>query len=135
MRSASHAGGVVFRRRNGVTEFLLVRSKDRTCRVLPKGHIEHGEDAPAAASREVCEETGYLLDAGPPLGVFTYETRMGAVTTAYFLMEAALDLQPGELEERFRDPRWFTIDEVDEADLPLPDGMRELLERALRAIA
>src|SRR5262249_41445497 len=56
----THAGGVVFRKRNGAVEYLLVQaSKDRTQWVLPKGHIEPGEEPRETAVREVKEETGH----------------------------------------------------------------------------
>lgn len=56
----SHAGGIVFRRKGkDNVDFLLVQaSKDRSQWVLPKGHIEPGEDPRMAAVREVKEETG-----------------------------------------------------------------------------
>lgn len=133
MRSPSHAGGVVYRRRDGTLEFLLVRSKDRSCRVLPKGHVEPGEEVPDAAAREVHEESGYQLMPGPQLGVFIYPARAGRIATAYYLMHAE-SVRPGHLEEPFRDPRWFTIDDIGRADLRVPAGVRKVLERARRLI-
>lgn len=58
----THAGGVVFRKqgKEETIEYLLVQaSKDRSQWVLPKGHIESGEDPRETAVREVLEETGY----------------------------------------------------------------------------
>jgi 8-oxo-dGTP pyrophosphatase MutT (NUDIX family) len=56
----THAGGIVFRRRNKTVEFLLVQaSRNRSQWVLPKGHIEPGETPRIAAVREVREETGH----------------------------------------------------------------------------
>jgi 8-oxo-dGTP pyrophosphatase MutT (NUDIX family) len=59
------AGGVVL---NGAGQTLVVNQKG-TSWSLPKGHIEEGEDALAAARREIQEETGvtqleYLGDCG-----------------------------------------------------------------------
>ena len=59
------AGGVVL---NGAGQVLVVNQKG-TSWSLPKGHIEEGEDALAAALREIQEETGvtqleYLGDFG-----------------------------------------------------------------------
>jgi 8-oxo-dGTP pyrophosphatase MutT (NUDIX family) len=55
----THAGGVVHRERGGEREFLLVTARrDPRHWVLPKGHIEPGETAEAAAVREVAEESG-----------------------------------------------------------------------------
>lgn len=125
----SHAGGVVYRRRNARLEFLLVRSKDRTARVLPKGHVDPGELPAEAAAREVLEEAGYALASGTPLGVFVYWARGRRIATAYYLMEAD-GAQPDQPQEAFRKPRWFAIDEIAAADLPVPEGVRAILERA-----
>ena len=55
----THAGGLVTRLQNGVEEYLLVQaSGNREDWVLPKGHIEPGEDPRETAVREVLEETG-----------------------------------------------------------------------------
>jgi 8-oxo-(d)GTP phosphatase len=129
----THAGGVVYRHTARGPEFLLVRSKDRTCRVLPKGHIDPGEDAPGAAVREVREETGYALQAGPPLGVASYGSGRRRVVTAYYLMDAGAG-SAGPLEEPFRDPRWFTLEDLGAADLPVPHGVEDLLARARAAV-
>ena len=48
------AGGVVL---NGAGQVLVVNQKG-TSWSLPKGHIEEGEDALAAARREIFEEAG-----------------------------------------------------------------------------
>jgi 8-oxo-dGTP pyrophosphatase MutT (NUDIX family) len=56
----THAGGVVFRKRNDTIEYLLIQAgTDANEWVLPKGHIELGESARETAVREVREETGY----------------------------------------------------------------------------
>src|SRR5262245_50441854 len=56
----THAGGVVCRKRGGDVEYLLAQaSKNRAQWVLPKGHIEPGEDPRETAVREVKEETGH----------------------------------------------------------------------------
>ena len=55
----THAGGVVFRERDHVVEYLLVQaSRNRTQWGLRKGHIEAGEEPRRTAVREVKEETG-----------------------------------------------------------------------------
>lgn len=55
----THAGGVVFREKNGTKEFLLVSAKNFPLTwVLPKGHIKSSETEAEAAIREVKEESG-----------------------------------------------------------------------------
>jgi len=51
------AGGVVYRVVDDVPLYLLIRDSYRNWG-FPKGHLECDEEAPAAAMREVCEETG-----------------------------------------------------------------------------
>ena len=55
------AGGLVVRRFHGRPWLACIRVKGGTVLALPKGHIDPGESAVEAATREVREETG--LDA------------------------------------------------------------------------
>lgn len=54
-------GAVVFRRRSGNTEFLLIKNKKGSNWGFPKGHIEAGETECETACREVLEETGVSI--------------------------------------------------------------------------
>lgn len=56
-RVETSAGGVIYRWRGAVPHILLIRDAYEHWG-LPKGHLEHGETADAAALREVEEETG-----------------------------------------------------------------------------
>jgi 8-oxo-dGTP pyrophosphatase MutT (NUDIX family) len=55
------AGGLVVRRFHGRPWLACIRVKGGEVLALPKGHIDPGESAAEAATREVREETG--LDA------------------------------------------------------------------------
>lgn len=62
------AGLLMYRRRNGTGEVLLVhpggpywKKKDRGIWSIPKGEIREGEDALEAARREFFEETGCVV--------------------------------------------------------------------------
>src|SRR5437868_4063710 len=57
VRDETSAGGVVFRVDDGATLYLLIRDSYQNWG-FPKGHLEAGELAEAAAVREVSEETG-----------------------------------------------------------------------------
>jgi 8-oxo-dGTP pyrophosphatase MutT (NUDIX family) len=57
VRDETSAGGVVYRIANGQPLFLLIRDSYQNWG-FPKGHVENGEAAEAAAVREVIEETG-----------------------------------------------------------------------------
>ena len=78
------AGFIVYRRASSTTveaagapvEFLLLQSHGRKNWGAPKGHVEAGEGAYAAAVRETAEEAG--LDAAQELEVhenFTVEMK------------------------------------------------------------
>lgn len=57
VKDETSAGGVVFRIDDGRPLYLLIRDSYQNWG-FPKGHLEEGEVAEAAAVREVSEETG-----------------------------------------------------------------------------
>ena len=69
MTARRSAGLLIFRRRDGALEVLLVHpggafwaKKDLGAWSIPKGLVEEGEDELDAAQREVMEETGIRID-------------------------------------------------------------------------
>lgn len=52
------AGYVVFRKRRGRREYLIVKNRSGGHWGFPKGHVEEGEDEGEAARRELAEEVG-----------------------------------------------------------------------------
>jgi 8-oxo-dGTP pyrophosphatase MutT (NUDIX family) len=103
----SRAGGVVHRIGHGSEiEYLIVQAKDdSTDWVLPKGHIEQGEGARAAAVREVCEETGILGLIKDDLGTTSFELGNEHVEVQFYLMKASGRCEP--LEKR--STQWLPI--------------------------
>jgi 8-oxo-dGTP pyrophosphatase MutT (NUDIX family) len=70
MREIS-AGGVVFRRLDGVVEIQLIQ--DRYGKIsLPKGKMEHGETVEQTALREIVEETGIVGEIVTLLEIIKY---------------------------------------------------------------
>lgn len=55
-------GAVIFRRRSGNIEFLLIKNKKGGNWGFPKGHVENGESEIDTAQREVFEETGLRIN-------------------------------------------------------------------------
>ena len=86
--SPTHSGGVVYRLANGKVEYLLVRPKrGQNEWVLPKGHIEPGEESEQTAIREVQEETGVVARVIAPLQVTEFEINGHLVRVKFFLMQ------------------------------------------------
>ena len=84
----THAGGVVFRMKNGNAEHLLIRPKANMREwLLPKGHIERGEQPPEAAVREVREEAGVVADVIARVGSVQFRAKGKNVTAEFFLMK------------------------------------------------
>ena len=86
------AGGIVFRKRNGCIEFLLVTSNSNRNRwIIPAGHRETGESFKETALREVQEEAGVKAVIFSDLGVLEYiwyrDYQKLLIKTYLFLME------------------------------------------------
>lgn len=83
-----YAGGIVVRFARDEPRVLIVTTRRSRKRwVLPKGRVERGESAGAAALREVREEagvTGRLVDF---VGDTTYWTAKGRIRVEYYLIE------------------------------------------------
>jgi 8-oxo-dGTP pyrophosphatase MutT (NUDIX family) len=104
----SRAGGVVHRtNEDSEIEYLVVQAKDGPGDwVLPKGHIEQGEGARAAAVREVCEETGVFGRIKDDLGTTSFELADEHVEVQFYLMVAS-----GSCErQEERATRWLPIE-------------------------
>lgn len=129
-RPPTHAGGIVYRLRGGRREFLVVTaSRNPEHWVLPKGHIEPGEDVETAALREVQEEAGVTARAEKSLGEF--ELRLGEEEQRihYFLMLATRE---GGAREASRKIAWLPADDAVQR-LSFPEA-KGVLEKAIREL-
>jgi 8-oxo-dGTP pyrophosphatase MutT (NUDIX family) len=104
------AGGIVIRDDGDGLAVLLVRAKkDPALWIFPKGHIEPGETAEAAALRETHEEaglTGELL--GPVGGPLEFQSGGELVRVQYFLIRPIAESASIEGREK----RWLALDEA-----------------------
>jgi 8-oxo-dGTP diphosphatase len=84
------AGGIVLRQ--AATPLVaVVRLRKRNEWVLPKGKLDSGETARAAAEREVNEETGHDVSVHEFLGTLVYDSRGGSKVVHFWRMEAGRD--------------------------------------------
>jgi len=81
------AGGIVVRGSSQPLIALVQRRKDGEW-VLPKGKLKRGENALAAARREVVEETGHNVFVHEFLGVISYRAGSKAKLAHFWRMQA-----------------------------------------------
>ena len=108
-RPVRQAGGVVIRRRDGSVQVLLITAKSRPKQwIIPKGHIEDGETAPAAALRESEEEAGVRGQVVGYLGRFSFPYGKRRVVVRCYLIKAR-----GRASAREgRKHRWYDFDDA-----------------------
>jgi ADP-ribose pyrophosphatase YjhB (NUDIX family) len=88
---------------------------------LPSGRAEQGETVRAAASREVFEETGLVVEVNELLGVVRRQDPAG--TVHYEIHDFACSVVSGTLApgDDADDAQWFS--EAEMADLDLSPGL------------
>jgi len=134
--SLTHAGGVVYRKDGRDIKVLMLEAKDNArVWVLPKGHIEAGEDPKFTAVREVREETGMWAKIVKELGPSEYDVEGERVKVFYYLMEPVDDGLPDDL---LRECRWVDLGDVEgfakRGNFTIHDTTREMLQSAADAI-
>lgn len=120
----THAGGVVFLRQGRTVKWLLVEASAVPDQwVLPKGHIEAGEEPEQTAVREIEEETRCWARVLDPIGT----VEIDADKVQFFLMEY-LDVPNQESSAVRRGHQWLVIDAAKEKASFVES--KELLEKA-----
>jgi 8-oxo-dGTP pyrophosphatase MutT (NUDIX family) len=121
----THAGGIVRRDGPGGSTFLLVRaSRAPFDWVLPKGHIDDGEEPEQTARREVAEEAGVMAAIERPAGDLIFDVRGRTIHVRYFVMRYSGETEASEE----REVRWCSLAECER--LLLYEDTRELVRRA-----
>lgn len=120
------------RHADGGPLFLLIRDSYGHWG-FPKGHLERGEPADAAAVREVMEETGIqALSIVSPITTidwyFRFRGRLIHKHCEFFLMQTAVERTRPQKSEGITACRWTTIDEAQR--LIAYDNARSVLRRA-----
>ena len=129
------AGAVIFRRSDRGIRLLVLRAYRNWD--FPKGMLEPGEDALAAARREVEEETG-LAEVDYPFGDEFKETLpySGNKVARYYLAETdaekiELPVSPELGRPEHDEYRWVSFDEAEDL---LPPRLAVVLEWAKKTI-
>ena len=129
------AGAVIFRRSDRGIRLLVLRAYKNWD--FPKGLVEPGEDALAAARREVLEETG-LADLAYPFGDEFKETLpySGNKVARYYLAETdaekiELPVSPELGRPEHHEYRWISFDEAEDL---LPPRLGVVLEWARKTL-
>lgn len=101
------AGGIVVRGGEKPLIAVVQRRKDRGW-VLPKGKLNRGESALAAARREVIEETGHDVVVHEFIGTISYKTREAPKVVQFWRMEAN-EAPPRPLMKDIRAVEWLPL--------------------------
>ncbi len=86
---------------------VVQRRKDRGW-VLPKGKLNRGESALAAARREVIEETGHDVVVHEFIGTISYKTREAPKVVQFWRMQA-VEAPPRPLMKDIRAVAWLPL--------------------------
>ena len=141
MRREFSAGGVLVRRLRGEYVVAAIRPGGRPPGLwaLPKGNVGPGEDAAAAAVREVAEETGAWGKLERKLGdvryVYTWDgERIFKIVSFYLLRytRGRLGDVPAEFAHEIAEARWLPL--VEAPKLLAYKGEREMAQKALESL-
>lgn len=135
-REETSAGAVVFRLDRGEPRYLLIRDSYRNWG-FPKGHLEPGEEAEAAAIREVAEETGLTdLAIRGHVDTIDWQFRFRGdpihKVCHFYLMETSQSRTSPQRTEGITACRWSAFDDAERL-VSYPNA-RDVLRRARRMI-
>ncbi|MBI4847994.1 MAG: NUDIX hydrolase [Nitrospirae bacterium] len=117
IRRQISSGGVIFREIDKHIEVALVSIKDRKTWCIPKGIIDKDEDPPAAALREVREESGLEGKILEKIGHISYwyflkEEMVKVHKTVHFFLLKYVKGITGDHDDEVEESKWFPVDEA-----------------------
>ena len=109
MSKTAQAGAIAFNVADNKPRILLVRAKKTPNEwIFPKGHIEKGETAEAAALRELEEEAGVRGESIAFIGSLEFQSGDELVDCAYYLIKFLAEVT----REEKRQMRWCEVEEA-----------------------
>ncbi|ASK65350.1 ADP-ribose pyrophosphatase [Brachybacterium avium] len=135
-RAVVAAGALTWREKGDRVQVLLIHRPRYDDWSIPKGKLDKGETAPAAAVREVAEETGYRVRLQRPLPTSTYLMPDGRTKVVqYWVATVRAKVAPGPKSRREVDEvRWVSLEEAMERVTRQSDQVPiEALRRHLEA--
>lgn len=110
------AGALVWREKHDRVEVLLIHRPRYQDWSFPKGKLDKGETFPAAAVREVAEETGYRVRLHRPLPTSVYLLPGGrSKMVKYWTATVRAKVGPGPEDRGEVDQtRWVSLDEAEQ---------------------
>jgi 8-oxo-dGTP pyrophosphatase MutT (NUDIX family) len=123
---------VLVRKLSKELEILLLERKDQTW-VLPKGHVESGENDLAALQREIFEETSIdelaILDELPSYNYIFRPNRRVCVnkTVKYYLVKTESSKLDLFTDQDHEDIRWFPLKDISSLHLFYDDARQAII--------
>jgi len=111
------SGGVIFRKSGDGIEVALIKVRGKEAWCLPKGLIDKDEDPPAAALREVREESGLHGGIIDKIGQISYwylidKDQIKVHKTVHFFLLKYIRGSTDDHDHEVDESKWFSIDEA-----------------------
>ena len=130
MEQEKSCGAVVFRKKGGEYQVLLIRHVNGGHWAFPKGHVENAETESETALREIKEETG--LDVSLDTGfrsVTTYSPAPGVTKDVVYFIASASNEGLLPQKEEVQSAGWYSLEEAEK--LITYENDRRLFESAV----
>lgn len=128
------AGGVVLSEQQGTLQVALCGRTREGLWALPKGHPDGKESPLETALREVSEETGLKVEAGPKVGDIHYPVKSrskpkGRMKTVLYYLMSPVGGDLSEHDDEFDQVEWF--DAADAIRTLTHENEARIVEKAL----
>ncbi len=111
MNYEKSCGAIVYRKRHGNTEILLIKHVRSGCWSFPKGHMEPGENEIQTAVREIKEETNIDVSVDDPAfrEVVVFNPRRDITKEVVYFLARATTFDCEKQESEIAEVRWVEI--------------------------